>query len=63
MLKAVSAGELTLEEAELTSNLLETMRQAFETVQLAAEIEALKDRARLADVDYHVKTRRCVDAP
>ena len=51
VLSAVSEGQLTLEEAERFASLLEATRKAIETVELAADIAALKERERWADVN------------
>lgn len=43
---AASKGEITLEEAEQLSGVIEVARRTFETVELAAEVEALKQQLK-----------------
>jgi hypothetical protein len=43
-LSAVAAGTLTLSEGERIIGMLDALRAAFETAELAADIERLKER-------------------
>ena len=51
VLRAGANGQLTPDEAEQFTNLLGEMRQAMETVELAADIAALKESEAWADVN------------
>lgn len=54
VLRAVAEGQLTLEEAQQFANLLRELRQAIDHAmamgELAADVQALKEREHLADV-------------